>query len=90
MSNEKKPDQHEQEKKQYHFKIDNTPYKWEHQFITGAEVRSVGPGIPESMDLFIKVKGKPGRLVANDESIDLSDEGIEKFYSQESSSSAGA
>ena len=89
MSTENHPDHPEQDKKTYHFKIDNTPYSWAQQFITGAEVRSVGPGIPESMDLFIKVKGKPGSLVANEDVIDLADAGIEKFYSQESSSSAG-
>jgi len=41
------------------------------------------------MDLFVKIQGKPGRLVANDDKFDLIDAGIEKFYSQESSSSAG-
>jgi hypothetical protein len=89
MSTENHTDHPEQDKKKYHFKIDNTPYTWDQQFITGAEVRSVGPGIPESMDLFIKVKGKPGSLVANEDVIDLANAGIEKFYSQESSSSAG-
>lgn len=89
MSTEKHPDHSEQDKKKYHFKIDNTPYTWDLQFISGAEVRSVGPGIPESMDLFVKIQGKPGRLVANDDKFDLGDAGIEKFYSQESSSSAG-
>ena len=89
MSTEKHPEHHEQDQKKYHFKIDNTTYPWDRQFITGAEVRGVGPGIPESMDLFVKIKGKPGRLVANDDRFDLSDPGIEKFYSQESSSSAG-
>ena len=90
MGTEKHPGHHEQDQKKYHFKIDNTPHPWDQQFITGAEVRGVGPGIPESMDLFIKIQGKPGRLVANDDRFDLSDAGIEKFYSQESSSSAGA
>ena len=75
--------------KKYHFKIENVPYVWENQFITGKEVRGIGPGIPDNMDLFLKVAGKPGRLVANDEPIDLDQPGIEKFYSQESSSSAG-
>jgi len=89
MSTEKHPNLPEQDKKKYHFKIDNTPYPWDQQFITGAEVRGVGPGIPEDMDLFVKIKGKPGRLVANDDRFDLDDAGIEKFYSQESSSSAG-
>ena len=64
-------------------------YEWENQFISGREVRSLGPGIPDSMDLFIKVRGNPGRLVDNDEKIDLDEPGIEKFYSQESSSEAG-
>jgi len=76
-------------KKKYHFMIENTPYEWDQQFITGLEIRGVGPGIPENMDLFIKVAGKPGRLVTKGESIDLSSPGIEKFYSQESSSDAG-
>lgn len=73
----------------YKFKIENVTYEWPNQFITGSEVRSLGAGIPESMDLFLKVSGKVGRLVANDERIDLGQHGIEKFYSQESSSEAG-
>jgi len=75
--------------KKYKFKIENTTYEWESQFITGQQVRAVGPGIPANMDLFLKVAGKPGRLIANDESVDLGQPGIEKFYSQQSSSTAG-
>jgi len=75
--------------KKFKFKIENTVYDWDSQFITGAQVRSVGPGIPDNMDLYLKVAGKPGRLVGREESIDLAMPGIEKFYSQESSSTAG-
>jgi hypothetical protein len=32
--------------------VENDIYEWDSQFITGAQVRSLGPGIPESMDLF--------------------------------------
>jgi hypothetical protein len=74
----------------FKFKIENEVYEWESQFITGAEVRTVGPGIPANMDLFIKVPGSPGRLVKNEDKIDLKKSGIEKFYSQESSSEAGS
>ena len=73
----------------YKFKIENETYEWESQFVTGEEIRSVGPGIPASMDLFMKVAGSPGALVANDQKIDLSEPGIEKFYSQDASSDAG-
>jgi hypothetical protein len=65
-------------------------YDWDSQFITGAQVRSLGPGIPGSMDLFLKTPGQPGRLVKNDETIDLDQNpGIEKFYAQPSGSEAG-
>ena len=73
----------------YKFKIENEKYEWDTQTITGAEVRSVGPGIPESMDLYLKVKGEPGRLIDSDETVDLSEPGIEKFYAQDASSEAG-
>jgi hypothetical protein len=75
--------------KKYHFKIENDTYEWSTEFISGADVRGVGPGIPESMDLFIKRKGKAGVLVANTDQIDLGDPGIEKFYAQDASSEAG-
>lgn len=79
----------EKPNKKYKFKIENDTYEWPNQFITGAEVRGVGPGIPESMDLYLKRRGAPGQLVKNDDSIDLDDPGIEKFYAQDSSSEAG-
>ena len=75
--------------KKYHFKIENDTYDWPTQIITGAEVRGVGPGIPEGMDLFVKRKGKPGVLVANSDQFDLEEPGIEKFYAQDASSEAG-
>lgn len=78
-------------KKKWKIKVENDVYDWDSQFITGAQVRALGPGIPESMDLFLKVPGKPGRLIKNDDTIDLDEQpGIEKFYAQESSSEAGA
>jgi hypothetical protein len=75
--------------KKFHFKIENEMHDWPNQFITGAEVRSVPPGIPVNMDLFIKHRGKPGVLVKNEDSFDLTDPGIEKFYSQVADSSPG-
>ena len=78
-----------QDKKTWELMVENVPYKWESQFITGAQVRTLGPGIPESMDLFLKRKGQPGQLVKDTDTIDLDEPGIEKFYAQESGSEAG-
>ncbi len=75
--------------RKYKFKIENETHEWDNQFITGAEVRAIPPGIPANMDLFIKSKAKPGKLIANDEKVDLADPGIEKFYSQVAGSGAG-
>jgi hypothetical protein len=76
--------------KKHKIKVENDVYEWDSQFITGAQVRALGPGIPDSMDLFLKVQGHPGRLIKNDDSVDLDQHpGIEKFYAQESSSEAG-
>jgi hypothetical protein len=72
------------------FKIENQTYEWDNQFISGADVRGVGPGIPNNMDLFLKEKGKAGRLIKDTEKVDLSDPGIEKFYTQEATSTPGA
>ncbi|TJW49656.1 MAG: hypothetical protein E5X65_32370 [Mesorhizobium sp.] len=76
-------------KEKFKFKIENENYEWDNQSITGAEVRGVGPGIPDSMDLYVKMRGQPGRLVARGDSIDLRQPGIEKFYAQDASSEAG-
>lgn len=75
--------------KKFKFKIENTTYDWDSQFITGEQVRSVGPGIPDNMDLYLKVTGKTGRLIEKTDSVDLDMHGIEKFYTQEGSSTAG-
>lgn len=75
----------------YKFKIEEVNYEWPTQYITGAEVRSVGPGIPNNMDLFLKIKGKTGQLIKNEDQVDLKEEnGIEKFYTQEATSTPGA
>ena len=76
-------------KKSWEFMIENVPHKWESQYISGADVRAVPPGIPDSMDLYVKVRGNPGKLVNRDDKIDLDQPGIEKFYAQDASSEAG-
>ena len=71
------------------FKVENETYHSPKQIITGADVRAAGPGIPATMDIYIKEKGKPGRLIKDTDKVDLDEKGVEKFYSQEASSEAG-
>lgn len=74
----------------FKFKIENVNHEWPAQFITGAEIRQIPPGIPDNLDLYVKEKGKSARLIKNEDRFDLSDHsGIDKFFSQEASSTAG-
>jgi hypothetical protein len=75
--------------KKFKLKIENEVHEWPTQFITGAEIRTIPPGIPDNMDLFVKRRGNPGVLVNNQDSFDLDEPGIEKFYSQVADSSPG-
>lgn len=46
------------------FFVDDNPYSWPQPNITGEQIRNVA-GIPESVDLFLKVPGHTDRLVEN-------------------------
>ena len=65
----------------FKFKVRNNTYDWDKQFITGREVCiTAGLVPPETYKLTEKLKGNEYRDIDNlDESIDLSDPGIEKF-----------
>lgn len=76
--------------KQWPLKVENVPYHWPSQFITGADVRTLGPGIPANMDVYVKRAGKPGVLIDNTTPVDLDEKGLEKFYAQDPSSEAGS
>lgn len=66
-----------------HLMINEKNYKWEHQKITGAQVKQLG-NIPQSDKLFIVLK-RPweDEPISDDTIVDLSRPGIEKFYSKQ-------
>ena len=54
--------------KKFKFKIENMMYEWDRQFITGQEVRQLlGLEFLIVWLFYVKVPGKPGRLVSKDE-----------------------
>jgi hypothetical protein len=64
-----------------HLIINEKNYKWEQQYITGAQVRQLG-SIPQSDKLFLAIK-RPweDEPITDETKIDLARPGIEKFYS---------
>jgi len=76
-----KHDYQNNEDKVLHLMINENNYKWEQQYITGAQVRQLG-NIPHSDKLFLAIK-RPweDELISDETKIDLARPGIEKFFS---------
>lgn len=69
--------------------VDNTPYDWDKTSITGAELRALA-ALPQDVQIFQKIPGKPDREVKNDTVVDLRKfPGPDRFSSQPVGSQAG-
>ena len=69
--------------------VDNDKYEWDKSTITGAELRVLA-AIPESVEIFLEVPGKPDLEVKNNTVIDLEKHhGPAKFSTQSPGSQAG-
>ena len=66
-----------------HFKINGKQFEWHQQYITGAEVRSLG-SIASEDEIFLKIK-EPWKdeLITNETKVDLARPGLEQFFSVE-------
>ena len=70
-------------KKKLHLMINGVNYKWEHSLIKGSEIKNLG-GIDPSAELYLQANGLDSdELILDNQEIDLSNPGIEKFYSKE-------
>jgi len=65
--------------------INGKEYEWEHQYITGEQIKKLGE-IPTEDELFLKVK-EPYRdeLIKDHENVDLARPGIDHFFSKKPS-----
>ena len=79
-------DKHENNRPE--FIVDNEPYQWHKPTITGAEIRKEA-SLPDSVQIFMKIPGKPDREIKDDTVVDLRGPGPERFSSQEACSAAG-
>jgi|SRR5574344_2237643 len=65
-----------------HLMINGVNYKCDHSLIKGSEIKNLG-GIDPSAELYLHSKGNnPDELIQDGQEVDLSNPGIEKFYSQ--------
>jgi len=69
--------------------IDNEPYNWEKDTITGAQLRKLG-ALPDDVQIFWKNPGHPDQEVKNDTVINLKKHpGPDRFSTQSVGSQAG-
>ncbi len=77
------------DKKAFELFIDNDKYTWGEDTITGAQLRVLG-AIPEGVDIFLKVPGKPDKPIENTTSVNLKEHhGPARFSTQSPGSQAG-
>jgi hypothetical protein len=69
--------------------VDNEPYQWPQDSITGAQIRELA-SLPADVKLFMKVPGHPDKEIADGDIIQLDKHGAPKrFSSQAVGSQAG-
>lgn len=69
-------------KKKLHFTINQAPFTWYRQYITGAEIRDLGKISPNE-NIYLDIKeGWEDDLILDDEVVDLARPGVEHFISK--------
>ncbi len=69
--------------------VDNEPYDWKKDKITGAQIRALA-SLPDDVQIFHKVPGQPDVEIKDTTVVDLSrTKGPDRFYSQAVGSQAG-
>lgn len=75
--------QYEEEKKVLHLTINGKNHEWFHQYITGAEIRTLG-NIPAEDEIFLKIREPwEDEPIENTSRVDLARPGLEHFFSRE-------
>lgn len=70
----------ERRERPYHFHVDGKPFTSEEAKVTGSQIKARAVVDP-SFGLFLEGHGNdPNRPIRDDEVVDLSEPGVEKFY----------
>lgn len=79
----------DKEKKTYKIMIDQKPYNWSDQFITGIEIKRLA-GVDMCYGVWIKVQGPSEDLrIGDQEHVDLSEPGREHFFTAPTQTTEG-
>ncbi len=68
-------------KKTFKFSVDGTKYETEQQFITGLEIKKTA-NVPNGLELYLDVPGYQDELINDEQTVNLSRPGVEKFMTR--------
>lgn len=63
----------------YKIRIDKDNYTVDQAVMTGKEILALAGKKPEEYDLYLHIRGGQTRTIKEDESVDLTDPGVERF-----------
>lgn len=74
----------------YRFVVDGERVEWGAKLITGLELKKIAGVDPETFALWREIRGGDDEPVKNDEFVDLSEDGLERFFTVIEQTTAGA
>jgi len=77
-----------QEKKSYKLIIDQKPHEWAEQFITGAQIKGLA-GVDPSYGVWQQVPGPNDPEIGDQQKVDLSQPGTERFFTGKKTTTEG-
>lgn len=86
MENEKKPDGHVDD---FEIIVDQKRHKWPKPFITGLEIKRLAGVDPKTYDAWLDVRGPEDELIKDDQKVDLTKKGVEKFFTGKKTTTEG-
>lgn len=85
--NEHKKD--EDRERSFKIIVDQKHHEWPRQFITGLEVKRLAGVDPAAFDAWLDVRGPEDELIDDNEKVDLSKPGVEKFFTGKKTTTEG-
>ena len=75
--------------KPYSFEVDGLIHKWRANFITGLRIKQIAQVDPEKYELWRENPGAEDQQISDDQFVNLSEEGDEKFFTALANTTAG-
>lgn len=69
--------------------VDQKPHDWPRKVITGLEIKRLAGVDPATFDAWLDVRGPEDELIDDNEKVDLTKKGVEKFFTGKKTTTEG-